>query len=148
MGLIALLFVVVIIGAVTSQSRQETASSRSFGFSGPIHTKKHGWITLSRSSKLDLWDSPNAFCDGLNAIADELVQARREGREPDFDYANRLPGHNIVESGMRVTVLGHAERTCDGLNSVSRFTRIEVTDRDSSSHGHRGYITEGLLSKQ
>jgi hypothetical protein len=147
LAICALLFVVtIVIVAIGSTSRPSNSDEgHAITFSHPIHSKKHGWITAK--SSVDLWAFPSALCNAIEAGANEIIAAQREGREPDTHVGQR-EGWASLDNGVRVLVLGHAHADCPGPGGAISLTRVRVSDRDSPVNGRVGYITEGLLSHQ
>lgn len=143
MGLIILVIVIGAIGGGTAtHSRDPFTVER-------VHSTKHGWITANaHSDKNDFWDTPSDFCNGIRRMAEEVVQAVAEHREADTSAIDALPGHGYLENGIRVRVLGHGAANCGLKGKPVSFTRVQVADHDSNLNAQRGYIIEGLLSKQ
>jgi hypothetical protein len=114
----------------------------------PTPSPKHGWVTAARfGQELDLWASPAALCNSIDQGAREVYNAMQEHRDVDYSTTEHLPGHSVVENGMRVSILSHTGTTCGTSHRIG-LTYIEVTDRGSKQRGKRGYIVEGSLSHQ
>lgn len=150
LGLIVLLVVLAFFVAIFGGHSSQSPSSSSLpSLERPTPSSKHGWVTAAKfSQQLDFWNSLDAWCRGTLALATEIVEARNEGRDPDYSIVHRLPGHRDLENGIRVAILGHEGVTCPDTTTEMRFTRIRVTDSDSVLRGEIGYVFEGTLSKQ
>jgi len=143
LGLVVI-FVIMIIAASTSSN----ASKHDDAFDRPTPSTKHGWVTAAKfGHDVDFWESPEAMCRGIRAIAENIYEAQYDRSKADPNVADSLPGRADLGTGVRVRVLGHDGTAC-GSNTRIPLTRIEVTDGDSPLNGRRGYITEGLLSQQ
>lgn len=114
----------------------------------PTPSPKHGWITAAKLGQdVDLWASPAALCNSVDVGAREVYNAMQAHRDVDYSTTEHLPGHSVVENGMRVSILGHTGTTCGTSHRIG-LTYVEVTDRDSKQRGKRGYIVERSLSHQ
>jgi len=143
--------VFVIVAAIGTSSVSPTAhggsaESSDIQLSHSIKSKKHGWITTRNS--VDFWRRPDDVCTAIEAGADEMIAAQREGRDPDVNVASRIVGYTSLENGVRVKILGHAKPTCSGTSGAIPMTQVRVDDADSTANRRTGYISEGLLSHQ
>ena len=114
------------------------------------HTKiRHGYFILARmgGSYVDFFESANVYCAVLERAAQEISDARSQGRDLNTNIAESVSGYHKLPNGTHVLVTGHESTTC-GASASTELTDITVQDETSQLDNRPGVIVEGALIKQ